>query len=69
MGCRSFFGVEIRFGLGMLVMLGFLNVFAVRVVGSGVCFLLLDFYHAGSVSAPASKMSANKEATSSSSSG
>ena len=38
-------------------------------MGPGACFLLLDFCHAGSVSAPASKMSANKEATSSSSSG
>ena len=54
--------------MGMLVMLGLLSVFAVRVVGLGVCFLLLDFCHAGSVSAPVLRMSANKEATSSSSS-
>ena len=42
--------------------------FAVRVVGPGACFLLLDFCHVGSVSALVSRMSANKEATSSSSS-
>ena len=54
--------------MGMVVMLGFLNVFAVRVVGSGLCFLLLAFCHAGSVSTLLSRMSANKEATSSSSS-
>ena len=51
--------------MGMLVMLGFLSVFAVRVVGSGACFLLLDFCHAGSVSTPLSKMSANKDVASS----
>lgn len=55
--------------MGMLVMLGFLSVFAIRVVGSGACFLLLEFCHAGSVLAPISSMFANKEATSSSSSG
>ena len=49
-GCRSFFGVESRVRMGMLVMLGFLGVFAVRVVGLGPCFLLLAFCHAGSVS-------------------
>ena len=38
--------------MGMLVMLGFLDVFSIRVVGSGPCFLLLAFYHTGSVSAP-----------------
>ena len=38
-------------------------------MGLGACFLLLDFCHAGSVSALVSRMSANKEATSSSSSG
>ena len=53
----------------MLVVLGFLSVFAVRVMGLGLCFLLLAFCHAGSVSTLLSRMSANKEATSSSSSG
>ena len=38
-------------------------------MGPGACFLLLDFCHVGSVSALVSRMSANKEATSSSSSG
>ena len=38
-------------------------------MGSGACFLLLDFCYAGSVSALVSRMSANKEVTSSSSSG
>ena len=37
-GYRSWFGVEPRVTMGMLVMLGFLGVFAVRVVGSGPCF-------------------------------
>ena len=37
-------------------------------MGPGACFLLLDFCHVGSVSALVSRMSANKEATSSSSS-
>ena len=36
----------------MLVMLGFLGVFAAKVVGLGPYFLLLAFYHAGSISAP-----------------
>ena len=52
MGYRSFFGVELRVGMGMLVMLGLLGVFSVRVVGSGPCFLLLASCHAGSASAP-----------------
>ena len=51
-GCRSFFGVESRVRMGMLVMLGFLGAFAARVVGPGPYFLLLAFYHAGSVSVP-----------------
>ena len=38
--------------MGMLVVLDFLSVFAVRVMGSGLCFLLLAFCHAGSVSTP-----------------
>ena len=45
----------------MLVMLGFLGVFAVRVVGSGPYFLLLASCHAGSVSAPLLKMPAKKD--------
>ena len=52
--------------MGMLVMLGFLGVFAVRVVGSGPCFLLLAFCHAGTASTPLPKMSANKDVASSS---
>ena len=52
--------------MGMLVMLGFLGVFAIRVVGSRPCFLLLASCHAGSASTPLSKMSANKDAASSS---
>ena len=40
----------------MLFILGFLGVFAVRVVGPGPCFLLLASCHAGSVSAPLLKM-------------
>ena len=36
----------------MLVMLGLLGVFADRVERSGPYFLLLAFYHAGSISAP-----------------
>ena len=69
MGYQFFFGVELRVGMGMLVMLGFLSVFSVRVVGPGPCFLLLAFYYAGSVSAPLSKMSAKKEVASSSAAG
>ena len=38
-------------------------------MGPGACFLLLDFCHVGSVSALVSRMSANKEVASSSSSG
>ena len=36
--------------------LGFLGVFSIRVVWSGLCFLLLASCHAGSVSAPLLKM-------------
>ena len=50
----------------MLTMLGFLGVFAVRVVGPGLCFLLLAYYHVGSVLAPLLKMSAKKDVASSS---
>ena len=55
--------------MGMLVMLGFLSVFAFRVVGPGPCFLLLASCHAGSASTPLPKMSANKDAASSSAAG
>ena len=37
-GCRFFFVVEPRVGMGVLVMLGFLGAFAVRVVGPGALF-------------------------------
>ena len=50
----------------MLVMLGFLGFFAVRVVGPGLCFLLLASCHAGSVSAPLLKMPTKKDVASSS---
>ena len=50
----------------MLVMLGFLGVFVVRVVGSSHCFLLLPSCHAGFVSATLLKMPAKKDVASSS---
>ena len=53
----------------MLVMLGFLGVFAVRVVGSGPCFLLLASRHAGSVSTPLLRMPAKKDVATSSAAG
>ena len=55
--------------MGMLVMLGFLGVFAIRVVGSRPCFLLLASCHAGSVLAPLLKMPTKKDIASSSSAG
>ena len=53
----------------MLVMLGFLGVFVVRVVGSGPCFLLLASCHAGSISAPLLKMPVKKDVVLSSTAG
>ena len=53
----------------MLVMLGFLGIFVVRVVGSGPCFLLLASCHAGSVSAPLLKMPVKKDVVLSSAAG
>ena len=52
--------------MGILVMLGFLGVFAVKVVVSGPCFLLLASHHAGSVSTPLLKMPTKKDVASSS---
>ena len=50
----------------MLGILGFLDVFAVRAVGSDPCFLLLASRHTGSVSAPCFKMPEKKDVVSSS---
>ena len=55
--------------MGMLVMLGFLSVFAVRVVGPGPCFLLLPSCHAGFVSVTLLKMPVKKDVASSSAAG
>ena len=52
--------------MGMLVMLSFMGVFAIRVVGLGPCFLLLASCHAGFVSATLLKMHAKKDVASSS---
>ena len=68
-GYRSCFGVEPRVRLGMLVMLGFLGIFVVRVVGLGPCFLLLASCHAGSISVPLLKMPAKKDVVLSSAAG
>ena len=53
--------------MGMLVIFRFSGRFCcLELLRPGLCFLLLAFCHAGSVSIPFSKMSANKDAASSS---
>ena len=53
----------------MLLMLGFLGVFAIRVMGPSPCFLLLASCHVGFVSVPLLKMPAKKDVVSSSATG